>query len=294
MVDESGQAVSEVVYYPFGLTRYEQSGDQVRYRFTDKELDITGLYYYEARYYDALVGRFISVDPLYEDTNNKQSKNGPHNPQRLNTYSYVLNNPIVYVDPDGLEETRTVWDNISDFSAGFGDTITFGATSAWRRATDSDYVNRSSAAYIAGEVAGFVFPLGAVVRGARLLNVGRGVKAANAVGSTGKLGEIALKRLVGGISQRSFPTSLGRRVIDQLSRGIAHESKVGYTTLTRQVQQQIAKDAELIASGRIKGATWHFFRSPQTGRIGLSDPLRRALREAGIKIKEHNIIRLSR
>jgi uncharacterized protein RhaS with RHS repeats len=48
--------------------------------------------YYGARYYDPAVGRFISADTLVPN---------PANPQTLNRYSYVNNNPILYTDPTG-------------------------------------------------------------------------------------------------------------------------------------------------------------------------------------------------
>ena len=62
------------------------------YKYTGKELDNTGLYYYEARYYDATVGRFLSADTLVPN---------PEDPQDLNRYSYVDNNPLRYTDPSG-------------------------------------------------------------------------------------------------------------------------------------------------------------------------------------------------
>jgi RHS repeat-associated protein len=52
----------------------------------------TGLYYYGARYYDPLIGRFISADTAAPD---------PYNPQSRNKYSYCFNNPLKYVDPSG-------------------------------------------------------------------------------------------------------------------------------------------------------------------------------------------------
>lgn len=51
-----------------------------------------GLYYYRARWYDAHVGRFVSADTIVPE---------PTNPQALNRYSYVVNNPLVLVDPSG-------------------------------------------------------------------------------------------------------------------------------------------------------------------------------------------------
>ena len=62
-------------------------------RARGQRLDGTGLYFYNARYYDAALGRFISPDPLVQ---------APYNSQSLNRFSYVINNPLVYTDPSGL------------------------------------------------------------------------------------------------------------------------------------------------------------------------------------------------
>ena len=45
-----------------------------------------------ARFYDSNVGRFISADTVLGSL---------ANPQTLNKYAYVINNPYKYVDPDG-------------------------------------------------------------------------------------------------------------------------------------------------------------------------------------------------
>ena len=50
------------------------------------------LYDHRARYYDPALGRFISADPLVPE---------PGNPQTLNRYAYVYNNPLGYIDPTG-------------------------------------------------------------------------------------------------------------------------------------------------------------------------------------------------
>ena len=56
--------------------------------------DSTGLYFYEARYYDAVLGRFISTNSIVPD---------PTNPQAFNRYSYVFNNPLRFIDPLGMK-----------------------------------------------------------------------------------------------------------------------------------------------------------------------------------------------
>jgi len=63
------------------------------YRFTGQRWDgVIRLYDYNARYYDLAIGRFIQPDPIVPE---------PGNPQGLNRYSYVNNNPVRYVDPTG-------------------------------------------------------------------------------------------------------------------------------------------------------------------------------------------------
>ncbi|MGB3124251.1 MAG: filamentous hemagglutinin N-terminal domain-containing protein [Pseudomonas sp.] len=107
------------------------------------------------------------------------------------------------------------------------------------------------------------------------------------IGATGKIGEDLLRPL-GGQSQVTFQTTQGARVVDQLAPGnMAHESKVGYTSLDANTALQVAKDAELLRRGLVNGVTWNFFKSPVTGRVGPAAALEKALTEAGIKIKVH-------
>lgn len=107
------------------------------------------------------------------------------------------------------------------------------------------------------------------------------------VGWTGKIGENYLKSL-GGVSQKYFETTVGQggRFVDQFVNGVAYESKVGYTTLTKHVQMQIAKDVELLANKvetGVEKVVWTFFESPVTGKAGASKPLLDALKKAGIE-----------
>jgi len=92
MTDETGTKVSQTEYQPYGKVSQQTGDDVTPYKFTGKELDTTGLYYYGARYYDPEIGRFISPDSIVQS---------PFDPQTLNRYTYVRNNPIKYVDPSG-------------------------------------------------------------------------------------------------------------------------------------------------------------------------------------------------
>ena len=93
ITDSFGVKVQGLTYYPFGDTVPVSGAEEVRFKYTGKERDeSTGLYFYEARYYDPFLGRFISADTIVPD---------PLDPQALNRYSYALNNPILYTDPTG-------------------------------------------------------------------------------------------------------------------------------------------------------------------------------------------------
>ncbi len=66
----------------------------------DKE---TGLTYFGARYFDERSGRFLTPDPVrvVDPFTSKTNHELLANPQRLNRYTYGLNNPYRYIDPDG-------------------------------------------------------------------------------------------------------------------------------------------------------------------------------------------------
>ncbi len=93
VTDGAGAKAEEIHYYPYG-DRYSDTGAVgVTRKYTGQELDgETGLYYYHARYYDPVLGRFVSADPIGINLSN---------PQTLNRYSYVTNNPINLTDPTG-------------------------------------------------------------------------------------------------------------------------------------------------------------------------------------------------
>ena len=93
MTDSMGEQVEATEYLPFGQMRSHSGAKVSDYKFTDQEFDAeTGLYNYNARLYDPVIGRFISADTIVQN---------PFDPQLLNRYSYVRNNPLIYVDPSG-------------------------------------------------------------------------------------------------------------------------------------------------------------------------------------------------
>ena len=95
--DKNGNQIQNYLYSAFGQSRYTQSTNlfKVSRRYTGQVLDEgTGLYYYNARYYDPNLGRFTQPDDIIPDL---------ANPQSYNRYAYCVNNPLRYTDPTGHE-----------------------------------------------------------------------------------------------------------------------------------------------------------------------------------------------
>jgi RHS repeat-associated protein len=99
-LDERAQIIFYEEYAPYGSSTYQAARSQTemakRYRFTGKELDEeTGLSYHGQRYYSPWLGRWTSCDPsgLASD---------------LNLYAYCLCNPVINIDPSGLENIVVV------------------------------------------------------------------------------------------------------------------------------------------------------------------------------------------
>ena len=88
----TGSQVSTQRYLPYGAQR-SAGNVATPYRYTAQrwEADL-GLYDYNARWYDPVLGRFVQADTIVPE---------PGNPQSLNRYAYCLNNPLVYIDDDG-------------------------------------------------------------------------------------------------------------------------------------------------------------------------------------------------
>ena len=94
ITDENGNEVQRQSYAPYGkqaltATKHPESKGWIGERLDDE----IGLMYLHARYYDPMLGRFLSPDPI--------ARPG----QNLNRYTYGLNDPINMLDPSGLDPT---------------------------------------------------------------------------------------------------------------------------------------------------------------------------------------------
>ncbi len=152
LADSSGTIQTGYSYEPFGKTTGSGAASNNLQKYTGREDDGTGLYYYRARYYSPSLQRFISEDPI-------GIAGG------INPYVYVGNNPINFRDPSGLKPTEYFLGASGTVAAGFGDSLTFapilylvsGAHGSWtglaRSLTGADgAVDRDSWWYTGGEV----------------------------------------------------------------------------------------------------------------------------------------------
>jgi len=122
-------------YTPWGESWIKQQasdvlGNSLNYYFTGKEQDLTGLYYFGARYYDPQTSVWMSPDPILgkylenvgkaNQNNDKNSvfigKNGGMdgalNSKNLALYTYAHQNPLTMIDPDGkssIEAMFSMW-----------------------------------------------------------------------------------------------------------------------------------------------------------------------------------------
>jgi len=126
--------------------------------------------YYGARYYDWVLGRFISADTIVPSATN---------PQALNRYSYVLNNPLKYTDPSGRvpcgSGSGLQWEDCPVPENGPDRQTFFYAPEIERVLDDAlnsptarsyiDYVRRNRVNFIFGGLADLINPGGLVTRG---------------------------------------------------------------------------------------------------------------------------------
>lgn len=106
-LDGDGNVISMEEYYPYGGTsvwaaRSQAEADYKTIRYSGKERDATGLYYYGYRYYQPWAGRWLSADPA-------GAMDG------INLFQMVQNNPVTFYDNNGL---ATILGGFSSLLAG--------------------------------------------------------------------------------------------------------------------------------------------------------------------------------
>jgi len=144
-IDQSDDPVANEVlqenhYYPFGMAMEGQwigdPGRESKYRYNGKELeDDFGLnwYAYGARYYDPAIGRWSAVDPLAADF------------AGWSPFSYTVNNPIRFIDPDGRAPAQPDdWVKTSSGAIVYDSKVTDKASAQERYGASAQYIGESA------------------------------------------------------------------------------------------------------------------------------------------------------
>jgi RHS repeat-associated protein len=308
-------------------------GDLVRQKFGSKERDNeTGLDFFESRYFSSVQGRFVSPDDFTGGPTELFAEVAAHNPtfyadildpQSLNKYAYCLNNPLKFVDPDGHQSVisdalalQTI--QSSQIAVGIGKTIAniyidMKNASPFVKGKPTPYYEPSNMYEDYGMtvsehlllLSGFAGRRMAPVNVAVAEGESSGILAARATQAgvnknIGTLGETALGKIVGGADTRiGTPGTRQYTQIDRLVAGpggvVAHESKVGYVSSVSGLDRaQVAKYANLLATGKVNEVVYHFFRNPNTGKIGASQKVLDYLKKQGFRYEIHENVDITK
>ncbi len=104
LTNSSGSVTDTYTYDAFGATKTHTGTSPNVWKFTGEQNDVTvnqSPYYLRARYYDPVIGRFLTRDPWPANSVNVQS---------LDRYPYVYNDPAALIDPYGLCGWKSPWD----------------------------------------------------------------------------------------------------------------------------------------------------------------------------------------
>ena len=91
-LNTSGSITGEMIYSAWGEPRYSFGATPTDRLYTGQYEAEAGLYFYNARWYDNQLGRFVQADSIVPE---------PGSPQSWDRYAYVNNNPVRYNDPSG-------------------------------------------------------------------------------------------------------------------------------------------------------------------------------------------------
>ncbi|MFN7987708.1 MAG: RHS repeat-associated core domain-containing protein [Thermoanaerobaculia bacterium] len=186
--DPSGTVTHSVVFDAWGNVRAETGTRTHPFTYTGREVGEAAFHFYRARFYQPSIGRFIQEDPL-------GFLSGP------NRFGYVRGNPTRAGDPLGLFDwVRDVLEPVSNFSAGFGDTISLGLTYRIRDLTGANsVVDPCDFWYSAGDKAGI----------AHSLALGGASAARGALAMGGRSGTVLARLARGGGRFFSDPRTYG-------------------------------------------------------------------------------------
>ena len=120
VVNDRGKPVTRTEYLPYGETWFTEGDEGNAPKFNSQELDReTNYYFYNARYYDPEIARFVTADNLVDNESDTQG---------WNRFSYVKGNPVVYKDPSGH----------------WGEDVHYNDTKKWATSKDVGFSNKQA------------------------------------------------------------------------------------------------------------------------------------------------------
>ncbi len=214
--------------------------------YTGHEMDAsTGLINMNARLYDPVLGRFISADTVVPE---------PGNMQGFNRYSYVLNNPLLYIDPTGHSWWTSFRDSflkpvvtiavaaaVAYFTAGLGNMIasSLGATGLAGSIVSGAVVG-AAAGFAAGATGSFLYGGGlnnmlqAGFAGARMGAIAGGIAGGVSwAGGQLHVQEVVSKMAGAGLGSSANGGNMERNVQAMLYAGLGYSANKLYQAYTR-------------------------------------------------------------
>lgn len=271
VTDEQGQVVEHTEYKPFGevyrreirdpstgqLIVGDMSSAVSPFGFTGQRLDnSTGLYYYNGRYYDAQLGRFIQPDPTVQRAGD---------PQDLNRYTYARNNPVNNIDPTGHGWFKKMWGQVVSVIVGVGTTLATGGNFllGFQAYNLSNTLIGTGQALASGVSAGRVF--GALAAGAAISAAFAGI----GVGGIGNLGfRMAAFAEQGALSGLTNSAILGGSLGEGAAWGAGHGALTGLVT-SQQAQNWQAGNGFVSNEQFTAAQQQRLANGPQYGMAGL-------------------------
>jgi RHS repeat-associated protein len=190
-----------------------------------------------ARFYDPLVGRFVTRDPVGYDGG-------------INLYGFCGNNPVMRADPSGLD-----WlDFGTNLAAGWGDGLTGGLTGWVRGKLGVDgVVDKGSGAYIGGYVVGMVHQTVLFNAAGKAISAARATRAAQAGTGAFRAGAAGGSGL-GLFANRTVNiTAKGLSIIEKHLGNAFFEQSAGNVVMLRRLR------AALVAGKALEGADAVFY-----------------------------------
>lgn len=186
--DSVGSVIKRIEYAPFGDKRAELGiYNNIKNRFTGQyEDEESDLYYYQQRYYDPILSRFITADPLYLEEIDKKGFGTQH----FNFYSYVENNPISKNDPNGLIALR-IGGGFSA-SAYYGGKVEYGLVLSWSKENGFQFGGYSLKGATVGATVGTgIYGTAGIIPSAKTISDVSGISGGTSFGG-GVLGRYSL------------------------------------------------------------------------------------------------------